>query len=74
MNEDLYCGLFSDSKEFRIFLERYFEQHKTDKYDKWHVRDSLSQAWNAALDVATGINPTREERRERADRIDNMLW
>ena len=70
MSESLYCGLLTDSDEFSEYLEKHFAWHKTAEKDHWHVRDSLSGAWNAALDAQQGLKLTNEERSERARRID----
>lgn len=59
-----YNGFLSNSKSFQEFLSRW------PYAQKWHVRDQMASAWNAALDVAAGISPTLEERRERAFRLD----
>ena len=70
MMTNLHTGRLSDSPPFRKFLERYFSQHQVQKDDRWYTRDNLSEAWNSAIDAALGLNPSREERIDRARKID----
>ena len=73
MMSNLYNGQLSDSELFRVFLERFFEQHRTSPNDRWWVRDWLSSAWNAGLDTAFGEKLTNEERAKRAKAIDAVI-
>ena len=70
VNEDDYCGLFSDSKAFRKFFEEYCISHRIPKDDRWWRRDWLVGCWNAALDNAVGLELTKEEKRIRAYKLD----
>ncbi len=74
VDETLYNGFLIDSEPFREYLKGYFVDFGTADDDKWHVRDSLSGVWNAALDAKAGLELTRDEKRERALRIDKERW
>lgn len=73
--DHLYNGMFSDSEPFRKWLNSWFNKAKTTEDDKWWVRDYMSGAWNAALDVVRSLNLTSQDLIERADKLDAArIW
>ncbi len=73
IHTNMLNGLLSDCEPFRKWLEQeWFAVHRVCDEDKWWIRDQLSAAWDAGVDAVCGVTLTREERRKRAEELDQM--